>query len=105
MRRNEESIVAYQRALALNPHNAAAHAFLALNFIETGHGEAARAEFIESLKLSPFASPRTMRQRLPFTDPALVQRMSASARKALATLRVQDYVAIVKARVVQYFRG
>ncbi len=105
LRRNEESIVAYQRALALNPHNAGAHAILALNFIETGQEEAARAEFIESLKLSPLASPRSMRQRMPMTDPAVVQRMSASARKALATLRVRDYVAIVKARVGQYFRG
>ena len=105
LRRHEESIVAFKRALALNPHNANARAFLALNYIETGQEEAARAEFIESLKLSPLASPRSLRQRMPMTDPAVVQRMSASARKAVATLRVRDYVAIVKARVVQYFRG
>ena len=41
---------------------------------------------------------------MPMTDPTVVQRMSASARKALATLRVRDYVAIVKARVVGYSR-
>ena len=104
LRRYEEVIPIIKRALALNPTDAAAHAFLAFSYIELGRKEEARAELVESLKLSPLASPQNIRQRMPFSDQAELQRLFGSARKALATLRVRDYVWLVKARVVQYFQ-
>ena len=41
---------------------------------------------------------------LPLTDPAVVDRYADSVRKAVATLRVRDYVSIVTARVAVYFQ-
>jgi tetratricopeptide (TPR) repeat protein len=104
LRRYEEAIAAQKKALALNPSNAADHMFLALSYIELGWKKEARAEIIESLRLSPFTSPRKLRQRLPYTDQAVVERILDSAHKALATLRVRDYVSLVKARVLKYFQ-
>lgn len=103
LRRYEEAIAAQKQALALNPHNAADHMFLALSYIELGRKKEARAEIIESLRLSPFTSPRRLRQRLPYTDQAVVERILDSARKALATLGVKDYVSLLITRLSRYF--
>ena len=104
MRRYEEFIPITKRAIALNPTDAAAHAFLAFGYIELGRKEEARTALIESLKLSPMASPQSLRQGIPFTEKAELQRLFENARKALATLWIRDYVSIVKYRVVQYFQ-
>ena len=104
MRRNEEFIPIAKRLIALNPTDAAAHAFLACVCIELGRKEEARTEFIEGLKLSPLGLPQNLMQQIPFSDKAELQRLIGNARKALATLRMSDYVSIVKYRVTQYFQ-
>jgi len=103
MRRYEEAIAAQKQALALNPNNAADHMFLALSYIELDQKKEARAELIESLKLSPLTSPRRLRQRLPYTDQVVLERVLDSARKVLATLGVKDYVSLLITRMLRYF--
>jgi adenylate cyclase len=104
MRRYEEAIAAQKQALALNPRNAADHMFLALSYIELGRKTEARAEIVKSLRLSPLVSPRRIRQLPPYTDQAVLERVLDSARKALATLRVRDYVSLLITRVSRYFQ-
>ena len=103
LRQYENAIAAQKKALALNPDNAADHMFLALSYIELGRKKEARAEIIESLRLSPLTSPRRLRQRLPYTDQAVLERVLDSIRKALATLRVRDYISLLTTRVLRYF--
>lgn len=103
LRRYEEAIAAQKKALALNPHNAADHMFLALSYIELGRKKDARAQIIESLRLSPLTSPRRLRQRLPYTDQAVVDRVLNSVHQALATLSARDYISLLTTKVLQYF--
>ena len=104
LQRYEEAIAAFKSSLALNPNNATARVYLAISYIESGQKEEVRAEMVEGLRLSPLVSPKQMRQRIPYSDPAVSDRVFESMRKALATLRLSDYVFLVKDRVTQYFR-
>ena len=104
LRRYDEAMSAIKKSLALNADNAAAHHLLAVNYIEVGQKGAARTEIRDSLTLSRVAAPRRIKETLPFTDPAVVDRMWESTRQAVATLRVRDYVAIVIAQVMRYFQ-
>ena len=103
-RQNEEATLTFKRALALNPTNGIDHMHLALIAIESGRPHEARPAIVESLRLSPLASPGKMKQMIPMTDPAVVDRYVDGVRKALATLRMSDYVFLVKTRVAEYFR-
>lgn len=103
MGRYEEAIVAFKRGVALNPTNMADHMFLALSYIELGRKKEARAEILEALRLSPLTSLGRIRQRIPYTDQAVVKRFSDGVRKALATLRVRDYVSLLMTRLLRYF--
>ena len=55
---------------------------LALVYSELGREEEARAEAAEVLRLNLSFSLEGMRQRLPFKDPAEVERVLADLRKA-----------------------
>ena len=103
-RRYEEAIAAQKKSLLLNPTNAGDHILIACSYIELGRKQEARAEIREGLRLSPLASPNSLKERIPYADPAVSQRLFDDARKALATLGVRDYVSIVKDRVTQYFQ-
>ena len=103
-RRYEEAIAAQKRALALNPTNAMDHILLAFSYMELGRKEEARVEIREGLRLSTLASPNSLKERIPYTDPAASQRLFDDARKALATLGVSDYIWLVKTRVADYFQ-
>jgi adenylate cyclase len=82
--RYEDSITAYKGFLALHPDIFWAHLGLAVDDIELGHDDAARAEAAEVLKLNPQYSLETM---LPTVGPkgkvlAENARWSADLRKA-----------------------
>ena len=104
LRRYEEAIAVQKRALALNPTNPMDHILIAFSYLELGCEDEAREEIREGLRLSPLASPNSLKERVPYTDPAVSQRLFDDARKALATLRLSDYIWLVKTRVADYFQ-
>jgi class 3 adenylate cyclase len=79
--RYEEAIAAFKRALTRNPDLLPAHLNLAAIYSELGREEEARAEAAEVLKISPKYSLEVWRQRAPYKDPAVLERMLAALRK------------------------
>jgi adenylate cyclase len=80
--RYEEAIAAYKRVLTHNSNLIPAHANLAICYAELGREAEARAEAAEVLKISPKYSLEVWRQRAPYKDPAVLERMLAALRKA-----------------------
>jgi TolB-like protein/Tfp pilus assembly protein PilF len=80
--RYEEAIAAYKKALTRNSNLLPAHANLAVIYSELGRGEEAQAEVAEVLRLNPKYSLEVWRQRAPYKDPAVLERMFAALRKA-----------------------
>jgi len=80
--RYEEAIATLQRALAHNPNFLLAHLQLAAAYSELGREEEARAEAAEVLRINPNFSLEGTRQRVPFKDPAQVERYLAALRQA-----------------------
>ena len=82
MGRYEEAIAAFKKALTRNPDLLPAHQFLAIIYSELGREEEARAEAAEVLRISPNYSLEVLRQRLPYKDPAELERSLDGLRKA-----------------------
>jgi adenylate cyclase len=82
MGRYEEAIAAYKKALTHNSNYSPAHQFLAAIYSELGREEEARAEVAEVLRISPNFSLEVLRQRLPYKDPADLERLLDGLRKA-----------------------
>jgi adenylate cyclase len=80
--RYEEAIAAYKRVLTHNSNLLPAHLGLATIYSELGREEEARAEVAEVLRINPQYSLEVLRQRSPFKDPAVLERMIAALRKA-----------------------
>lgn len=80
--RYEETIETLKRVLDRNSDFMPAHAFLAASYSEIGWEEEARAEVEEIVRLSPQASSEALRQRLPYKDRAVSERLFDSLRKA-----------------------
>jgi adenylate cyclase len=80
--RYEEALTALKGALAVNRNHLGAHLDLAATYSELGREEEARAEATEVLRLSPNFSLEVYRQRLPYTEPAVTERLLAALRKA-----------------------
>ncbi len=80
--RYEEAIDTLKRAIAFNPNFLVAHLSLAGVYGELGREEEARAEAAEVLRLSPKFSLEAWGQRLPYKDPAVLERSLAAWRKA-----------------------
>jgi adenylate cyclase len=99
----EEAIAACKRSLSLNPDNAAAHIYLAFTYVELSRKDDARAEIREALGLIPLDLSQRLKNRLPYTDQAVVDRVLDSVQKALATLSVRDYLSLVTTKVSRYF--
>jgi class 3 adenylate cyclase len=81
-RRYEEAIATLKRAITLNPNFLVAHLSLAGVYGELGQEEGARAEAADVLRLSPKFSLEAWGQRLPYKDPAVLERSLAAWRKA-----------------------
>ncbi|MEE9612587.1 MAG: adenylate/guanylate cyclase domain-containing protein [Desulfatiglandales bacterium] len=79
---HEEAIETLKRALNRNPDFWVAHVYLAASYSELGRQEEARAEVSEVVRLRPQISSEDWRQRLPYKDQAVVERLIESLRKA-----------------------
>ncbi len=80
--RYEEALAPLKKVLTLNPNFGAAHITLAACYAELGRLEEARAEMAEALRLNPNYSLESMWQRLPYKDPADLERFIDGLRKA-----------------------
>ena len=80
--RYEEAIETLKRVLDRNPDFLPAHAYLAASYSQLGRHEEARAEAAEVMKLSPQTSMEAWRQRLPYKDQAVLERLFDGFRKA-----------------------
>jgi len=78
----EEAVAALKRVVNLNPNFWPSHVYLAASHIELGREEEARAEAAEVLRISPSYSQEAWRQRLPYKDQAVLERLLDSLRKA-----------------------
>src|SRR5262249_47266405 len=77
-----EAIAAVKRVIARNPDHVTAHVMLAVIFSELGRTEEARREVREILRINPQFSLVNVRERIPYKDPAALERMVAGLQKA-----------------------
>jgi adenylate cyclase len=82
MGRYEEAIETLKRARERNPNFLPAHVYLAASYSEQGRQKEARAEAAEVEKLNPQTSMETWRQKLPYKDQAVLERLFDSLREA-----------------------
>ena len=80
--RYEEAIETFKTCIDRNPDQIPAHAYLAASYSELGREEEARAEAEELARLSPQTSSEAWKQRLPYKDQAVLERLFDSLRKA-----------------------
>ena len=78
----EEAISSLNRAVTRSPDNTHGNLLLAINHIELGQKEEAQARVAEVLRISPRASIASERERVPYTDQALLERHLEGLRKA-----------------------
>jgi len=79
---HKEAIETFKGVIDRNPDHLPAHAYLAASYSELGREEEARAEAAEFARLSPQTSSEAWRQRLPYKDQAVLERLFDSLRKA-----------------------
>jgi adenylate cyclase len=80
--RYEEAIEPLERARDRNPNFLPVHVYLAASYSELGRQKEAQTEAAEVEKLSPQTSIDTWRQRLPYKDQAILDRLFISLQKA-----------------------
>jgi adenylate cyclase len=80
--RPEEAIAALKRSLIGTPIDLDAHLFLAAVYSELGRDTEAQAEAAEVLRINPKWSLEVWKQRAPYKDPAMLERVFAALRKA-----------------------
>ena len=78
----DEAIAAYDKRRERNPYSTMPYLGLALVYSEVGRDEEAKAATAEVLKRNPEISLNQVRNRLPYKDPAEVDRILAALRKA-----------------------
>jgi adenylate cyclase len=78
----EEAIASFKRALNRNPNFRLVHTYLVASYGEVGREEEARAEAEEILRIDPNLSLEALRQRLPYRDQAVLERLIAGLRSA-----------------------
>jgi adenylate cyclase len=81
LERYEEAIAALQSLLARNPEHLFAHLRLAAIYSAAGREAEARAEAAEVLRIDPEFSLEWLRPRLPFQEPAALDRHLATLRQ------------------------
>jgi adenylate cyclase len=77
-----EAIAALKRTLNRNPNFWPAHVYLAASYIELGLVADARAEAAKILRINPRFSFEGKKQKLPYKDQSVVERLEESLRKA-----------------------
>jgi len=80
--RYDEAIAALKRTLKRNPNFWPAHVYLAASYIELGRDEEARAEAAKILRIKPRFSLEGKKQKLPYKDQSVMERLGESLRKA-----------------------
>lgn len=80
--RYEEAITTHQQILTFLPDSLHDHLGLAAIYSQLGREEEARTEAAEVLRLNPQFSLEGLRQRMPYKDPAIAERVLAALRKA-----------------------
>jgi TolB-like protein/Tfp pilus assembly protein PilF len=80
--RTEEAIAALKKSLNGSPADLDAHLFLAAVYSELGRDAEAQAAAAEMLRINPKWSLEVWRQRVPYKDPAMLERVFAALRKA-----------------------
>lgn len=77
----EEAIAAFKRVLNRNPSFWIARAYLATSYFELGREQEARAEAAEVLRTNPMLSLEVLRQREPYKDQTVLERIFDALRK------------------------
>jgi adenylate cyclase len=80
--RHEKAIAALKNVIDHAPNHSGLRALLAFSYSEAGRQEAARAEGAELLRLNPNYSVEIDRQRLPYKDPVVLERVLAALHQA-----------------------
>ena len=80
--RYEEAIETLKRARDRNPEYLPVHVYLSASYINQGQQKEARAEAAEASMLSPQTSMEAWKQRLPYKNQAVLERLIDSLRKA-----------------------
>ncbi len=82
MGRYADAIPPLKRHLDRAPNNLGAHVYLAMDYIELGREEEARAEAAEVLRINPNFSLELFKQRVPAKDQTWLKRRLADLRRA-----------------------
>jgi TolB-like protein/Flp pilus assembly protein TadD len=80
--RNEEAIASLKKSLNSSPADLDAHLLLAAVYSELGRDAEAQTEAAAVLRINPKWSLEVWRQRVPYKDPAMLERVFAALRKA-----------------------
>lgn len=80
--RTEEAIAALKQSRNGSPADLDAHLFLAAVYSEIGRDAEARAAAAEVLRINPAWSLAVWKQRVPYRDPAMSERVFIALRKA-----------------------
>lgn len=80
--RTEQAIAALKKSLNSSPADLDAHLHLAAVYSELGQDAEAQAEAAEVLRINPNWSLEVWKQRVPYKDPAMLERGFAVLRKA-----------------------
>ena len=79
---HEEAIETLKSVLDRNPYFMPAHFYLAASYIEQGRQEEARAEVAELKRLGSRTSAEASKQKLPYKDQEVLERLFDNLRKA-----------------------
>jgi adenylate cyclase len=80
--RTEEAIATLKKSLNGSPADLHAHLLLAAVYSEIGLEAEARAEAAEVRRINPKWSLGVWKQRVPYKEPAMLDRVFAALRKA-----------------------
>jgi adenylate cyclase len=80
--RTEEAIAVLMKSLNGSPADLDAHLLLAAVYSEVGRDAEAQTEAAEVLRINPKWSLEVWKQRVPYKDPAILERVFAALRKA-----------------------
>jgi tetratricopeptide (TPR) repeat protein len=80
--RTEEAIAMLKKSLNGSPADLAAHLNLATVYSELGRDAEAQTEATEVLRINPGWSLEVWKQRVPYKDPAMLERVFAALHKA-----------------------